>query len=299
MAETLAGLDVSHYQQQIDWPRVAGAGKVFAFIKASEGARSPDPRFDENRRGAHSNSIVAGAYHFFRPRVGVDDQVKLFLAGVQALESGELPPILDLEVPEDWVGIPMPDRISLVVDWLGQVEKALGVQPFVYTSDGFMKSVLGGAPELAKYQLWLANYNLNPSVPAPWTDWTFWQYTQTGTVDGVNGNVDLDLFNGPLERLNAFVVRPQPTGALTRNAPLERTHIVIANADPIASIAHARAVVDHHLTDLDHDPLRRRALQAARTHLDRALGSVVPRQGRRAPPKARRRASRPSSRRKG
>jgi hypothetical protein len=193
----------------------------------------------------------------------------------------------------------MPDRISLVLDWLGQVEKALGVQPFVYTSDGFMKSVLGGAPELVKYRLWLANYNLNPSVPAPWTDWTFWQYTQTGTVDGVNGNVDLDLFNGPLERLNALVVRPQPTGVLTRNAPLERTHIVIANADPVASIAHARAVVDHHLTDLDNDPLRRRALQAARTHLDRALGSVVPRRGRRARPKTRRRACRPSSRRKG
>jgi hypothetical protein len=221
---------------------------------------------------------VTGAYHFFRPKVAVATQVRLFLSKVQALEPGELPPVLDLEVPEDWVGIAKADRIAVVLEWLGEVEAALGAEPFVYASPSFVTSVLGGSAALGKYLLWLANYNLQPKIPSPWSDWTFWQYTETGSVDGVTGHVDLDLFNGTRDDLNALVVKPPEAAAAPMPvAPVERTHIVIANADPIAAIAHAHTLIEHHLRDVGYDPARRAALDEARAHLERALGSVVPR----------------------
>src|SRR5262245_1183631 len=180
MAEKLSGIDVSHHQATVDWARVAGAGKTFAFIKATEGAFTSDALFETNRAGAKANRIIAGAYHFFHPGRAVADQVKLFLGKVKSIEPGELPPVLDLEVPDEWTPVPQADRMKLVTAWVDQVETALGVKPIIYAGPSFVKTVLAGNGALAKYRLWLAQYSMQPTVPVPWVDWVFWQFSEKG-----------------------------------------------------------------------------------------------------------------------
>jgi len=214
VAELLAGLDVSHFQKTVDWPRVAAAGKVFSFLKASEGALTPDAFFDDHRKQATANKIAVGAYHLFHPGRPVADQVKLFVGKVKVLEPGELPPVLDLEVPDEWKSIAKPDRVTLVVAWLTQVEQALGVPPIIYGGPQFIESILGADRRLATYRLWLADYALQAQVPDPWSNWTFWQFTDKGAVDGVTGKVDLDTFNGSRDDLNKLLVQAAPAVVL-------------------------------------------------------------------------------------
>ena len=98
MAEAvIEGIDVSHYQGTIDWSKVAGAGKTFAFIKASDGTVGADPTFAYNWSRARQAGLRRGAYHFFRPITDALQQAQHFLRQLGD-DHGELPPVLDFEL---------------------------------------------------------------------------------------------------------------------------------------------------------------------------------------------------------
>src|SRR5438552_17208341 len=97
----ILGIDVSHFQKAINWPAVAKAGVTYCFIKASEGATLADSFFKINWSGAQAAGILRGAYHFFRPLADASAQAELFANTVGDLSPGDLPPVLDLEVPPD------------------------------------------------------------------------------------------------------------------------------------------------------------------------------------------------------
>jgi lysozyme len=206
----LPGIDVSHHQQAVDWPAIAASGIHFCFIKATEGSSFVDPRFASNWRGAAEAGIVRGAYHFFHPGEAVTAQADLFLKTVERLETGDLPPVLDLESPQEWIAIPLANRTSLALSWLETVEQALKVRPIVYLSEAFVTNILQNPKALAQYPLWLALYTSQPSptVPKPWSKWTFWQYTQTGTAPAIAGSVDRNHFNGTRDDLKALAFAP-------------------------------------------------------------------------------------------
>lgn len=197
------GIDVSRWQGTIDWTKVRAAGYSFAFIKATEGAHWLDPNFMRNRENARKAGLYTGAYHFFRPKVLVEAQIINFVNKVGSLQNGDLPPVLDIEVPEEWVGIPQEERIQSILKWLTEVHKRLGVKPIVYCSPSFAQDVLKHDPRLRDYQLWLAHYTgaSRPRLPAPWTYWVFWQHSETGGVPGISGDVDLNRFHSTAEEL--------------------------------------------------------------------------------------------------
>lgn len=206
---TLFGIDVSHLQGDIDFGRVKAAGVQFVFLKATEGGTYVDKAFAGNRAKLKAVGLPCGAYHFFRPKGPVDKQVDNFCNTVGKLQPGDLPPVLDVEVPEDWVGIPIADRVKMILQWLNAVEKRLGVQPIVYINNPMARDQLASDPALAKYLLWVAHYTNRPapSVPKPWTAWTFWQYSETGVVDGiVDKEVDLNKFAGTTADLQKILV---------------------------------------------------------------------------------------------
>ena len=195
------GIDVSHYQGTVDWQQVSAAGIQFAFAKATDGVTLADPEFATNWAGMKAAGIPRGAYHFFEPTDDAGQQATFFLSNVQ-FESGDLPPMLDVETPpannaEMWQG---------VQTWLDQVEASTGMQPILYLSSSFANEY--GAPaSLAAYPLWLAQYEVDqPTLPTGWTTWLLWQYSNSGTVDGVSGSVDLDALNGPLSGLSALAM---------------------------------------------------------------------------------------------
>ncbi|MCW5824185.1 MAG: hypothetical protein KIT34_15375 [Cyanobacteria bacterium TGS_CYA1] len=208
----LFGLDISHHQDVVDWSKVAAAGVKYAFLKASEGSSYKDSRYKFNRENCAANGIPCGAYHFFRPQVR--DQVKqisTFVSMVGAMKVGELPPVLDLEVPESWRNLSLNQRVKITRQWLDGVESALGVKPIVYLSSSFAGDILGSQQWLQEYVLWLAHYTkaANPRTPEPWkssSGWTFWQYSETGRVDGIKDNfVDLNRFNGDASDLKKLL----------------------------------------------------------------------------------------------
>ena len=195
------GIDVSHWQGTIDWTRVAGAGKRFAFLKASETTTYVDPTYATNRAQAMAAGLKVGAYHFARPDTGVGDAVAEadHFVDTAAPASGDLLPVLDLEVSG---GLTDAQLQAWVQAFMDRVYSRTGVKGAIYTSPSFWSNYVGNTQALAAggYKtLWVAHWTTGsaPTVPAGnWggNGWTFWQYTSSGTVAGVPGSVDLDRY---------------------------------------------------------------------------------------------------------
>ena len=193
------GIDVSHYQGEIDWEKVAGEDIGFVFIKASEGTDLADTLFKRHWEGAGEAGILRGAYHFFRPGRDAEAQARQFLAVTEGLEA-ELPPVLDVEVRDKQSAAVVRAGVR---EWMEVVEEAVGRKPILYTMPKFADSYLG--EDLGGYPLWVVDLRSGmPRMPKAWDGWVFRQYSHTGRLKGIKGDVDLDCFNGDLEELLRF-----------------------------------------------------------------------------------------------
>lgn len=201
------GIDVSHWQGEINWNAVAADGVAFAFIKATERDNFVDSRFSENWAGARAAGVLRGAYHFFRPAVDAQAQAEHFAQTVGTLEDDDLPPVLDLETRD---GVSNDRIIKAARAWLRSVESAMSRKPIIYTGPFFWNSHLltGGQPPAwsRNHSLWVANYEVSqPILPTGFDTWTFWQFTDKGRVGGIDGNVDINWFNGTQENLLEYL----------------------------------------------------------------------------------------------
>jgi lysozyme len=197
------GIDVSYYQGTINWTSVANSGIKFAFIRVSDGTGFHDPKFTSYWAGAHNAGIIRGAYQFFRPAQNVAAQANLLISALGGhYTPGDLPPVLDVE---DAGGESAATVASKIRQWVDQVKNTLGVDPIIYTGKYFWRDQVGGPTSFVNNALWIAQYtSLCPDLPSPWARWTFWQNTETGSVSGISGQMDLDQFNGTLADLQAF-----------------------------------------------------------------------------------------------
>ena len=194
---TVSGIDVSKYQGGVDWPAVQKAGVSFAFIRVSDGLDSLDEHFANNWTGAHAAGLLRGAYQYFRPSEDAAAQAALFLQSVRRLRPGDLPPVLDVETLDD---LPAKDVVQQIRRWLFYVAKRTGRTPILYTNSSTWTAL--GAPDLSAYLLWMARWEAQCPPPlSGFARWHFWQYDSDGRVDGIEGAVDLDWFNGTLEDL--------------------------------------------------------------------------------------------------
>jgi len=194
------GIDVSNHQGTVDWNAVRQAGKIFAFMKATDGITYTDPEFATNWSGARAANLLRGAYHFYETNDDPTAQAQNFLSAVQ-LEPGDLPPVVDIERTKS--GESASQIVKDLQTWLDVVEQATGLVPIIYTSNGYWNSL--GTSAFGRYPVWIAEYGVDsPTVPAGWTSWTFWQSSESGTVSGISGSVDLDVFQGTLADLAAL-----------------------------------------------------------------------------------------------
>ncbi len=205
------GIDVSHYQGNIQWPSVAGSNVAFCFIKATEGTAYVDPMFQANWSGSSAAGLYRGAYHFGRPGSDPIAQAQFFYNTVSAdgtLGPGDLPPVLDLETLD---GQSPADVLQWTLAFLAQTDELFGRRTILYTDPGFWQSLqnLPGCQVLASRPLWLAAYSAAPHIPPPWSSWTFWQYSDGSAnggsaVPGVSGEVDQDWFVGTVAQLGTL-----------------------------------------------------------------------------------------------
>lgn len=191
---TIHGIDVSRYQQRIAWDavqkmEVESIKLGFVFIKATEGTGRNDPLFKRNWKQSREAGIVRGAYHFFIASRDGAEQAKFFCKSVK-LQSGDLPPVLDVEKT---FGVAPAVIRKEVQKWCNYIEGYYGVKPIIYTNADFYKTYLQGYFD--DYALWVAHY-LQPHQPRITRDWAFWQHSESGTVNGIYGRVDFNVFNG-------------------------------------------------------------------------------------------------------
>lgn len=189
------GIDVSHYQGTVNWADVAAGGTTFAMIKASEGTSYTDPMFATNWSGCKSNNILCGAYHYFLPTECFLKQADLLcqqLTSVDFDPAADLPPAIDCE---DIEGVSSSTYVYALKELLHVLQLQLKCTPMIYVSPAFWQSL--GNPDFTSYPLWVANYTTasEPEIPAPWKSYAIWQYSETGEVGGIAGDVDLDRSN--------------------------------------------------------------------------------------------------------
>ncbi len=197
------GIDVSHWQGVIDWTKVHGARKRFAYIKASDGTSFVDDRYAANRAGAKAAGLDVGAYHFARPDATAGDAVAEadHFVDTAAWSRGELLPVLDLEQAG---GLSVDALQTWVRTFLGRVAERTGVRAIIYVSPSFWTTRMGDTTWFADhgYQaIWIAHWTSAeaPRMPASdWSSrgWTYWQYSSDGSVPGISGRVDLDRYRG-------------------------------------------------------------------------------------------------------
>jgi len=236
---TIRGIDVSYHQEGIAWRRVRQAGVLFAFIRVSDGTTVSDPRFAQNWAGARRVGVMRGAYQYFRPETSAIAQADLLIAAVRR-DPGELPPALDVETDG---GLPPAQVEARVRAWVDRVRTQLRVEPIVYTGPEFWRDRAGGA-DLASQPLWLAHYtNECPSVPSPWTRWTFWQHTDRGAVPGIDGPVDLSLFAGDYLALEELARRSRLPELAAASAPAPALAVEAAAVPALGPAAAAAAAV--------------------------------------------------------
>lgn len=183
------GIDVSHYQGQINWREVARNGKVkYAFMKVTESNTLVDNTFAYNVREARAVGIPVGCYHFFRPNVPGKAQLNHFIETVDMSEQDILP-IIDIEIR---------GKQSLAVfqknirDFLEGFQRHYGFKPIIYASVNFYNDYLAGAFDDYKYMI--AKYSEGIPQPKGPIEFVMWQYSSSGRVPGIRGNVDMSHF---------------------------------------------------------------------------------------------------------
>ncbi|MEM0898367.1 MAG: GH25 family lysozyme [Pseudomonadota bacterium] len=194
------GVDVSHWQGDIDWKKLRTQGANFAFIKATEGGKHADRLFKTNWKNAKAAGIPTGAYHFMYWCRHAKEQAEWFIRNVPK-EKGSLPPVLDVE----WNGnkrtcpgkLPRKTVLKKMQVWMDIVERHYGVKPVIYVTPDFYEDNLKG--QFKEYSFWLRSVAQHPKGRYPNRDFAFWQYSGTGLSKGVSTQIDLNVFNGTEE----------------------------------------------------------------------------------------------------
>lgn len=192
------GVDVSHYQGEIDWNVMAAQDIQFAYIKATEGSSYVDDRFADNYRMARLTGLKVGAYHFFSFDSPGSTQAENFIQTVENFD-GMLPPVVDVEFyGNKEADPPAPEQVRPQLQaYLDAVEEAYGLRPVIYATNESWELYVKG--QFDDYPLWIRDIW---GKPQSGVDWTLWQYTNRGRLQGFSGEepyVDLNVFAGTRE----------------------------------------------------------------------------------------------------
>jgi len=194
----------------VDWAAVRASGVRFGICKASESVDFADPYFPGNWANMLANDVVRGAYHFCRPDENPPQvEAAYFLRCINAA-GGLLPGDLLIGDFEAGTG----NLLTWANTWLDAVAQSVGFLPVFYSGWWFMQPHnLHSDDHLAQHGLWLAEYDTTPPVEPPnWPVVALWQFTCTGTVPGVQGDCDMNLFNGSIDQLRLYGLQSGASG---------------------------------------------------------------------------------------
>lgn len=198
------GIDVSKWQADINWKKVKAAGVKFVFIRCGYTALSKDfamyedEYFKKNIQGAYDAGIKVGVY-FFSNSINTTEAKKEAKKTLELIQDYQqmitLPVVYDFEAFSNAYrayGLSKQQVTKNVIAYSQLIQQA-GFTPMYYGSPSFLNSSFD-VSQLTDYDCWLANYTTKTSYTG---DYLYWQYSSTGTVDGITGNVDCNfLYSG-------------------------------------------------------------------------------------------------------
>ena len=183
------GIDLSHYQGDVFWETVGENSKMaYVYLKASEGGDRIDTKYERNIELAHKYGLKVGSYHFFRPKTDLNKQPLNFMTQCRPGEQ-DLIPMIDIETKS---GLDTEEFCDSLFKFIHLVEKAYNQKPLLYTFVNFYNNYLLG--KIDGYKLMIAQYTQRIPELADQRDFTMWQYTGKGRINGVNGFVDKSRF---------------------------------------------------------------------------------------------------------
>jgi len=186
------GIDISNHNGEIDFKKVKAAGIQLVYMKATEGTTYIDEYLGINYKGSKSAGLKTGFYHYLVGTSSPETQAQNFYNNIKDKQS-DLKPVLDLETN----GF---DVMDYSIRFINEFKRLSNMDICIYTYSGF---IINLDSRLAKCTLWEANYHTTFSdLPAnnTWTSRAGFQYIAQGTIDGINGNVDLDQFTQDIFR---------------------------------------------------------------------------------------------------
>lgn len=192
------GIDVSKYQGTIDWEKVKADGVEYAFIRAGirgyeTGKIVPDEGVSDNLIGATNAGVEVGAY-FFSQATTVEEAVEEANVVINAISTNEisLPIVYDLEKVKSSSGrmneMTKEEKTEVCLAFCNHIKEA-GYKPMIY---GNMETflMLLDMKQLEDIDKWFAYYNTDIYFPY---EFSIWQYTESGRVDGIDGDVDMNI----------------------------------------------------------------------------------------------------------
>lgn len=183
------GIDLSHYQGDVFWETIGENSKMaYVYLKASEGGDRIDAKYERNIELAHKYGLKVGSYHFFRPKTDLNKQLLNFMTQCRPGEQ-DLIPMIDIETKS---GLDTEEFCDSLFKFIHLVEKAYNQKPLLYTFVNFYNNYLLG--KIDGYKLMIAQYTRRIPELADQRDFTMWQYTGKGRINGVNGFVDKSRF---------------------------------------------------------------------------------------------------------
>lgn len=189
------GIDVSEWQGDIDFRRVKESGIEIVYIRAGQGFRYEDAKFEQNYEGAKSNGLKVGVYHYMTARneeqAGLQAQ---FFASLISNKEIDCKLAMDFE---DFGSLSNTEINRIALAYIEELENLTKKEVVVYSNTYDAKYVFSN--EVAEYPLWVAQYGVNePQDNGKWSNWVGYQYTSTGRVSGIVGNVDLDRYTNEI-----------------------------------------------------------------------------------------------------
>lgn len=226
------GIDVSGWQESINYTQVAESGIQIVYMKASEGSNFVDPYFEQNYANAKANGLKVGFYHYLTARSEQQAvaEANFFVSTI----AGKIPDCRLAMDFESFGSLSIEEINQIGLTFVRTVETLSGKEVVIYSDTSNASSVFGG--ELTNYPLWVAQYEVQEPTPnGNWDSWVGWQYTDLGEIAGINGYVDRDEFTEDIFlNTSSEIPLPENTNKPTAGKIME---IIIQRGDTLTELA--------------------------------------------------------------
>lgn len=243
--EMYEGIDISAWQGSINFNNVTAQGIEIVYMKASQGTNYIDPYLENYYQDAKSAGLKVGFYHYLTARNinEAEAEANFFVNAI----SGKSPDCLLAMDFESFGDLSVNEINQIAQNFLQTVEKLTNKNTIIYSDDYNAGNVFSSA--LSIYPLWVADYDVyEPGSNVNWESWAGFQYTDQGSIEGIDGYVDRDKFTNDI-----FLSDTTQILELRNNSEQNTNYsIVIQQGETLSGIAYKYGTTVEELVQLNN-----------------------------------------------